>query len=32
MRALRYHGVKDLRVDNDIAEPKCQEHQIKVKR
>ncbi|OAL27230.1 hypothetical protein AYO20_09828 [Fonsecaea nubica] len=31
MRALRYHGVKDLRVDNDIPEPKCGENQIKVK-
>ena len=30
MRALRYHGVKDLRVDNDIPEPKCASHQIKV--
>jgi len=30
MRALRYHGVKDLRVDDDVAEPQCLEHQIKV--
>lgn len=30
MRALRYHGPKDLRVDN-IPEPECQDHQIKVK-
>ena len=32
MRALRYHGVKDLRVDNDIPEPKCGDGQIKIKR
>jgi hypothetical protein len=32
MRALRYHGVKDLRVDHDIPEPKCGDNQIKVKR
>lgn len=31
MRALRYHGVKDLRVDQDVPEPKCGEDQIKVK-
>ncbi|KAL2427247.1 (R,R)-butanediol dehydrogenase [Exophiala dermatitidis] len=31
MRALRYHGVKDLRVDNDIPVPACGEHQIKIK-
>ncbi|OAP62307.1 hypothetical protein AYL99_04510 [Fonsecaea erecta] len=31
MRALRYHGVKDLRVDDGIPEPKCGENQIKVK-
>ncbi|EXJ96289.1 hypothetical protein A1O1_01415 [Capronia coronata CBS 617.96] len=31
MRALRYHGVKDLRVDYDIPEPTCGEHQIKIK-
>lgn len=32
MRALRYHGVKDLRVENDITEPTCGENQIKIKR
>lgn len=31
MRALRYHGAKDLRVDQDVPEPKCGEDQIKVK-
>jgi threonine dehydrogenase-like Zn-dependent dehydrogenase len=31
MRALRYHGVKDLRVDNDVPVPKCSPTQIKVK-
>lgn len=31
MRALRYHGVKDLRVEHDIPEPKCGDDQIKVK-
>jgi len=31
MRALRYHGVKDLRVDRDVPEPKCKDDQIKVK-
>ncbi|KIX00521.1 uncharacterized protein Z518_10661 [Rhinocladiella mackenziei CBS 650.93] len=31
MRALRYHGVKDLRVENDIPEPQCGEDQIKIK-
>lgn len=31
MRALRYHGPNDLRVDKDVPEPKCEDHQIKVK-
>lgn len=31
MRALRYHGPKDLRVD-DIPEPKCGDNQIKIRR
>lgn len=31
MRALRYHGVKDLRVEHDIPEPECGDEQIKVK-
>ena len=31
MRALRYHGTKDLRVDDDVPEPKCGPSQIKVK-
>ena len=31
MRALRYHGVNDLRVDNDIPEPQCKPHEIKIK-
>jgi len=31
MRALRYHGIKDLRVDYDVPEPKCGDDQIKVK-
>ncbi|KAL8243721.1 hypothetical protein R6Q59_009979 [Mikania micrantha] len=30
MRALRYHGTKDLRVD-DIPEPRCLDHQVKVR-
>jgi hypothetical protein len=32
MRALRYHGIKDLRVDNDVPEPRCGENQVKIKR
>jgi len=31
MRALRYHGTKDLRVEEDISEPECGEYQIKIK-
>jgi threonine dehydrogenase-like Zn-dependent dehydrogenase len=31
MRALRYHGVKDLRVDHDVPEPTCLPHQIMVR-
>ena len=31
MRALRYHGTKDLRVDDDVPEPKCGPNQIKIK-
>ena len=31
MRALRYHGVQDLRVDYDVPEPQCLDHQVKVK-
>lgn len=31
MRALRYHGVKDLRVEHDVPEPECKADQIKVK-
>ena len=31
MRALRYHGVKDLRVDDNVPEPQCKPHEIKVK-
>jgi len=30
MRALRYHGVQDLRLDDDVPEPQCLEHQVKV--
>ena len=32
MRGLRYHGPRDLRVDNDLPEPACGEYQVKVKR
>ncbi|KAI1081837.1 GroES-like protein [Whalleya microplaca] len=31
MRALRYHGIHDLRVDYDVPEPECGDDQIKVK-
>lgn len=31
MRALRFHGPKDLRVEHDVKEPTCAEHQIKIK-
>lgn len=31
MRALRYHGPGDLRVDNDVPEPQCKPHEIKIK-
>lgn len=31
MRALRYHGMRDLRVEHDVPEPQCQPDQIKVK-
>lgn len=31
MRALRYHGAEDLRVDNDVPEPQCGKDQIKIK-
>jgi len=31
MRALRYHGPKDLRVEHDLPEPTCGDDQIKVK-
>lgn len=31
MRALRYHGPKDIRVEHDVDEPKCGDNQIKVK-
>ncbi|KAK7973359.1 hypothetical protein PG988_007493 [Apiospora saccharicola] len=31
MRALRYHGPGDLRVEHDIAEPECLPHQVKVR-
>lgn len=31
MRALRYHGAEDLRVDHDVPEPQCGENQIKIK-
>ena len=32
MRALRYHGIKDLRLDEDVAEPKCGDSQFKIRR
>ena len=32
MRALRYHGVKDLRLEHDVPEPTCGETQIKIRR
>jgi hypothetical protein len=32
MRALRYHGIKDLRLEHDVPEPKCGEAQVKIKR
>lgn len=31
MRALRYHGPKDIRVEHDVPEPECLAHQIKVR-
>jgi len=31
MRALRYHGIKDLRLEHDVPEPKCGEEQVKIK-
>lgn len=31
MRALRYHGPGDLRVDTDVPEPSCQPHEIKIR-
>ncbi|KAK8103129.1 dehydrogenase [Apiospora sp. TS-2023a] len=31
MRALRYHGPGDLRVEHDIPEPECLPHQVKVR-
>lgn len=32
MRALRYHGIKDLRLDQDVPEPKCGDTQVKIRR
>lgn len=32
MRALRYHGIKDLRLDQDVPEPKCSDTQVKIRR
>lgn len=31
MRALRYHGPGDLRVEHDVSEPECLPHQVKVR-
>ncbi|KAK6220645.1 hypothetical protein LQW54_002090 [Pestalotiopsis sp. IQ-011] len=31
MRALRYHGPGDFRLEHDIPEPQCQPHQVKVR-
>ncbi|KIV77641.1 hypothetical protein PV11_09429 [Exophiala sideris] len=31
MRALRYHGIKDLRLEHDVPEPKCGDNQVKIK-
>jgi threonine dehydrogenase-like Zn-dependent dehydrogenase len=31
MRALRYHGPRDLRVEYDVPEPVCLPHQVKVR-
>ena len=30
MRALRYHGPGDIRLEHDIQEPECQPHQVKI--
>jgi threonine dehydrogenase-like Zn-dependent dehydrogenase len=31
MRALRCHGIRDLRLDEDVPEPKCKDNEIKIK-
>ncbi|KAJ9616089.1 hypothetical protein H2204_014130, partial [Knufia peltigerae] len=31
MRALRYHGIKDLRLEHDVGEPECTETSVKIK-
>ncbi|KAI0503098.1 GroES-like protein [Xylaria bambusicola] len=31
MRALRYHGPYDVRLEHDIPEPECRPHQVKIK-
>lgn len=31
MRALRYHGIKDLRLEHDVPEPTCRSGQVKVR-
>ncbi|KAI1370155.1 GroES-like protein [Hypoxylon crocopeplum] len=31
MRALRYHGPLDLRLEHDVPEPECLPHQVKIK-
>ncbi|ETN38551.1 uncharacterized protein HMPREF1541_06587 [Cyphellophora europaea CBS 101466] len=31
MRALRFHGPGDLRVDTDVPEPECKPHEVKIK-
>ena len=31
MRALRYHGIRDLRLDEDVPEPQCKDNEIKIK-
>jgi threonine dehydrogenase-like Zn-dependent dehydrogenase len=31
MRALRYYGAKDIRLEHDIPEPICEAHQVKIR-
>ncbi|KAF3018991.1 hypothetical protein E8E14_012691 [Neopestalotiopsis sp. 37M] len=31
MRALRYYGPGDIRLESDVPEPKCQAHQVKIR-